>query len=306
LVVNLVLSRVILDRLEGLASALSRFGGEKRQPLIQDSQPDEIGQLADAFNTMAKKIISRNEENRALSDHLQRQNAHRGLLLKRLITAQEDERKRVARELHDDLGQVFGGLALRLEAMERFVVSDAGTTLQQLRETKKLVADGTERMYDLILDLRPSALDDLGLVTAFRSLTDRSLVNTGIKLTFDVDGMNGRLPPEIETNLYRIFQEALSNVVRHSEATELFITLACNENAFSGAIVDNGRGFDLTTAQSKGNDSRGLGLLGMEERVSQCGGQIEITSELSHGTKIAIFIPLIPDVYGQSNSSFDS
>ena len=306
LVVNLVLSRFLLNRLEKLAAAISGFSGGKYQPLNQESQSDEIGQLSKAFNTMAKNVISRNKENRTLSEHLRRQNAQRGLLLKRLITAQEDERKRVARELHDDLGQVFGGLALRLEALERLVSSNPDRALQQLRETKSLVADGTDRMYDLILALRPSALDDLGLVIAFRSLADRSLVDTGIELTFNADGMNGRLPPEIETNLYRIFQEALSNVVRHSEATQLYVTLACNDKAFSGVVLDNGRGFDLTTAQINGSDSQGLGLLGMEERVSQCGGQMEITSKLSQGTKITIFIPLIPDDYGQSNSSSDS
>jgi signal transduction histidine kinase len=296
----------LLNRLEKLAAAISGFSGGIYQPLNQESQSDEIGQLSKAFNTMAKNVISRNKENRTLSEHLRHQNAQRGLLLKRLITAQEDERKRVARELHDDLGQVFGGLALRLEALERLVSSNPDRALQQLRETKSLVADGTDRMYDLILALRPSALDDLGLVIAFRSLADRSLVETGIELTFDADGMNGRLPPEIETNLYRILQEALSNVVRHSEATQLYVTLACNDNVFSAVILDNGRGFDLTTAQTNGSDSQGLGLLGMEERVSQCGGQMEITSKVSQGTKITVFIPLIPDDYGQSNSSSDS
>jgi two-component system sensor histidine kinase UhpB len=152
-------------------------------------------------------------------------------------------------------------------------------------------------MYDIILDLRPSALDDLGLVAALRTHAERITQEAGIAFELDVSGMNGRLPPELETALYRIFQEALSNVVRHARATKLSITLICNNGAFEGNIVDNGRGFDLATIQANGDSARGLGLLGMQERISQCGGRLEITSNHGRGTHIHILIPMPLSAY---------
>lgn len=301
-VVNLALSRFVLGRLEKLANAISLFGHSQHPPPLDDNQTDEIGQLAEAFRIMTENVESRRKENRTLSEHVQRQSAQRGELLKRLITAQEDERKRVARELHDDMGQVFSGLAFRLEAIERDFASDPDHALQQLKQSQNIVANGTDRMYDLILALRPSALDDLGLVAALRSQAERILKQTGITFELDIKSMNGRLPPELETALYRIFQEALSNVVRHAEATKLSVTLACNDHTFEGKIEDNGRGFDLTSIQTNGDNIRGLGLLGMQERVIQCGGSMEIISNQGLGTKIRILIPLTVVPYDGANS----
>ncbi len=290
LVVNITLSTFVLRRIEDLASAISLFGRGQNPPPLQDNQPDEIGQLAEAFNTMAEKVETRNQEVRSLSEHLIRQNTQRGELLKRLITAQEDERKRVARELHDELGQIFGGLALRLEATERYLDQEPHLARKQLNDTKKLVANGTDKMYDLILALRPSALDDLGLVIALGNYIERLLSDAPIDFDFDVGGMNGRLPPDIETALYRIYQEALSNVLRHSQATYLSIKLACNQDEFEGSIQDNGQGFDLNAVRTNRDGGRGLGLLGMEERAYQCGGTIDIASN-QDGTRIHILIP---------------
>jgi signal transduction histidine kinase len=301
-VVNLALSRFVLGRLEKLADAISLFGHSQNPPPLDDNQQDEIGQLAEAFRTMTKKVESRREENRTLSEHLQRQSAQRGELLKRLITAQEDERKRVARELHDDMGQVFSGLAFRLEAIERDFTSDPDHALQQLEQSQIIVADGTDRMYDLILALRPSALDDLGLVAALSNHAQRLLKETDINFELDAKSMNGRLPPELETALYRIFQEALINVVRHAEATKITVTLACNNHTFEGKIEDNGRGFDVTSIQANGDNIRGLGLLGMQERVSQCSGSMEIISDQGRGTQIQFLIPLTEVRYDRSDS----
>jgi signal transduction histidine kinase len=301
LVVNLALSRFVVGRIENLSGAISLFGHGQPLPPLDDNRTDEIGQLAEAFRDMAEKVESRRKENHTLSERLRRQSSQRGELLKKLITAQEDERKRVARELHDELGQVFGGLALRLQAMERYLSSDTDQALKQLNQTRDLVADGTDRMYDLILDLRPTALDDLGLVAALRTHAERLTQEAGIAFELDAGGMNGRLPPELETALYRIFQEALSNVVRHARASKLSVTLVCNNGTFEGNIVDNGRGFDLTTIQANGDSARGLGLLGMQERVTQCGGRLEITSHHGRGTQIDILVPLPLASYERSN-----
>lgn len=292
LVVNLVLSRFVLRRLSDLLAAITGFGqGEQPTPL-SEQHPDEIGQLATAFNSMAEKIEARRQENLALSERLQRQSAQRGDLLRRVITAQEDERKRVAREIHDELGQALGGLALRTQIMEQHLGSDGDEALENLSQIQEMLMDTSDRMYDIILALRPSALDDLGLVPALRTHAERALQKTSLKLELDVKDLKQRLPAAVETALFRTAQEAITNAVRHAEATHLGITLACNNGVFKGEIVDNGRGFDPEMVHANGESPRGLGLLGMQERITQCGGQIDIISVPGSGTSIRILIPL--------------
>jgi signal transduction histidine kinase len=291
-VVNLALSHFVLSRLERLATAIRSLGQGQSTAQVPEDQPDEIGHLARRFNQMAQQIEARNAENLALSESLQRQSAQRGELLKSLISAQEDERRRVARELHDELGQTLAGLALQMEAMQRLVPNDPERAVGQMQQTRASIADATDRMYDLILALRPSALDDLGLAAALRSHAERSLEGSQIHFQIDVGKLEGRLPVEMETSLYRIFQEALSNVIRHAHATEVHIELARQNGDFRGVICDNGQGFDPATVQADGENPRGLGLLGMQERVAQLGGCLEIHSSPGAGTTIVICIPV--------------
>lgn len=292
LVVNLMMSRFVLRRLERLASAIAGFGQGAQSPPLVDNQPDEIGQLASAFNTMANRIENRRQENELLSEQLQRQSALRGELLKRVITAQEDERKRVARELHDELGQTLGGLALRTEVMGRIMESDKSRARDQLDQIQTMISDTSAQMYDIILDLRPSILDDLGLVPALRSYTERLLQPTDLLFEFENHAFHGRLPSEIETALFRTFQEALSNVVRHADAARVGLSLSYQGGDFYGEVTDDGVGFDLESIQVNGSNSRGLGLLGMRERIEQCGGKLEIRSSPGNGSCIKIHIPL--------------
>jgi signal transduction histidine kinase len=291
-IVNVALDRLVLRRLANLAANIARFGrGEfPTAPVSHDN--DEVGQLLATFQTMAEKVAARSAENQTLSDSLRRQSAARGELLNRLITAQEDERKRIARELHDNLGQLLGGLALRLEAIERLADSDPRQARELLNQTQTLVTYGTNRMYDLILDLRPSSLDDLGLAAALRSHAQRAANGTGIHVEFDTSGLSGRLPPQIETILYRIFQEALNNVIRHADATHVSVALSRRNHSVIGRICDNGRGFDPAAVRVTPDNPRGLGLLGMQERLAQCGGRLEINSQPGKGAELAVYIPL--------------
>jgi signal transduction histidine kinase len=291
-VVNLAVSRFVLRRLEAVASAIAAFGKGRLPPPLAVNQPDEIGRVTSAFNLMAQQVEARNIENRQLSQSLRDESAQRGQLLKRLITAQEDERKRVARELHDELGQSLGGLALTAEAMEKLIASDPERALGQLGHIRKLVTETTDQMYELILALRPSVLDDLGLAAAVKTQAERVLAGTSVSFDLDDAHLTGRLTPEIETALYRVFQEALTNVVRHAEAKQVRITLARRSNSFEGEIVDDGKGFDPSTIQVDGHSPQGLGLLGMQERVTQCSGRMEVISEPGGGTRLRIRIPL--------------
>jgi signal transduction histidine kinase len=288
----LVMGRLIIHRLERVANALADFGSGKRNLRLITGSFDEIGQLEVDFNEMGQRIQVEESENQALSEDLRRQTTQQQELLKRLITAQEDERKRVARELHDELGQSLSGLALHSEVTGKFIHSDPKRALEQLSLTRELIRNTTQQMYELILALRPSALDDLGLAAALRSHAERVLDGSGIAFKLDSSSLNKRLPPSIETALYRIFQEALSNIVRHSGADQVKITLALHDSVFEGEIVDNGHGFDPEKVDWNANSPHGLGLLGMRERVAQCGGSIDIISREGEGAHIRIHIPL--------------
>lgn len=292
LVVNIVLNRFVLRRLEGLATAIVGLGEGRPYAMLPEEQPDEIGQLGAVFNLMARQVQMREQENRELSERLHQQSHQRGELLKRLIDAQESERKRVARELHDELGQSLGGLALQAKVLERFIDAGNGRTHEHLEAIHTLIEDTTDRMYDLILDLRPSVLDDLGLAAALRTCGERLLGGTDINFELDTSGLSGRLPPSIETTLYRVFQEAMNNVLRHAQASRVHIALRLKDQAVEGSITDDGRGFELDSVQMDGHSSRGIGLLGMQERIAQCCGQLDILSKPGDGTIITVHIPL--------------
>lgn len=292
LIVNLVVNRFVLRRLDGITHAIRGVGLGQRSDPLPENQNDEIGNVSHAFNEMTRQIEKREAENCQLSEDIQRQNTERGELLKRLITAQEDERARVARDLHDELGQALAGLSLQTEAIKSMVPSDPDKALLYLNQTQDLIGTTTEQMYNLILALRPSVLDDLGLVAALRVHADRILKGTGINFKLDADGFSGRLPLDVETALYRIFQEALNNVVRHAHASKVQMSLSLGNGIFRGEIVDDGQGFDFEAVRSNPDKPQGLGFLGMQERVTQYHGKVEVSTEMDHGTKIVISIPL--------------
>ena len=292
LVVNVALNRLVLRRLKHLTQALTGFGHGRYDLRLSDNEPDEIGQLADAFNDMGQHVEAEKAENRAVSEDLRQQSTLRGQLLARLITAQEDERKRLAREIHDELGQAMGGLALQAEVMQRLIAPEDGQSQAQLAQMKSLITTTTESMHDMILAIRPSALDDLGLAAALRAHAERALSQTGIQFEIEAKEFDGRLPPEMETALYRMFQEALTNVIRHASAKTVRFFLARRDGWFVGRIEDNGRGFNPNDIHLEGTESRGLGLLGMKERVIQFGGELGIESEYGSGTFITIRLPL--------------
>ncbi len=298
IVVNLVFDRLVLHRLETLSKAITSLGLGQLLGLLPENQPDEIGKVSLAFNEMARQVETRDIENRQLSEVLHRQSSERGELLKRLITIQEDERKRVAREIHDELGQALAGLALQTEATLKFLSTKPDRAVQVLNQTQALIDETSERMYNMIFALRPSVLDDLGLVAAIRAHANRFLANCETSFDLDDQQLTGRLPPELETLFYRIFQEALSNIIRHAHAQSVWVILAMEDRLFRGEIRDDGQGFDLQSIRSDHNNPQGLGLFGMQERVMQYNGQLEIYSEPGIGTTIRVIVPIQEAGYG--------
>ncbi|MBE0409998.1 MAG: HAMP domain-containing sensor histidine kinase [Anaerolineales bacterium] len=292
LVVNLVMSRFVLRRLEGLASAITGFGKGQKPAPIPESHQDEIGQLASAFNMMTEQVEARNTEIQELSEKLLHQSSQRGELLKQLITAQEDERKRVARELHDELGQSLSGIALQTEVIKKLIPETNHKANRHLEQTHQLIKETATQMHDMILALRPSLLDDLGLASALNAHAERLLAGTGITYDLDTSRLKDRLPPKLETALYRIYQEALTNIVRHASASEVKMTLTCQNGTFEGEILDNGDGFEPDSQHLNANGRRGFGLLGMQERIAMLNGNLEILSAPGKGTRVRIQIPL--------------
>ena len=288
IMVNFSIDSLVIKRLKKLSLAIQGFGKGRRDIRLQNNSLDELGQLGESFNEMGRQIENDEVKNQKLSDQLRKQHEQRGELLKRLITAQEDERKRVSRELHDDLGQALSALSLQMQVLERLFDPDSDEAIEQLNKINDLITETIDRMYELILALRPSTLDEYGLVVALRNHAEKFLDGSGIRFTLKAGNYTDRLPPDMETALYRVFQEALSNVRRHAQAKNVKITLEHRDGLFIGKIEDDGKGFDLQKIENNGNDPRGLGVLSIKERIAQYCGHVDIFSQPGRGTTIRI------------------
>ena len=228
----------------------------------------------------------------SLADRFREQ---RGLLedfSQRLIEAQEAERHRVALDLHDDVGQLLTAIKLNLAAIQR--EAEASPLVRRVDEGLDLVDRAIERVREMALDLRPSLLDDLGLVAALRWYLDRETGRAGLTLEIVVDPLPARLPPQIETACFRIAQEALTNVVRHARARRVRVELRQRGAELHLAIRDDGAGFDVGAVSSRRAPEASLGLQGMRERASIVGGHLDIDSRPGHGTEVRARLPLTP------------
>jgi signal transduction histidine kinase len=203
--------------------------------------------------------------------------------VRRVVEAQELERKRLARELHDETGQALTSILLGLKPLEE---ATSGATQDAVAEVRELVVSTLQDVRRLAVELRPSALDDLGLVPAIDRLA-RSFAESGIHVDVEAHIGDQRLPEPIETTLYRIVQEAITNVAKHAEARRLSVTLTRKNGSVVAIVEDDGKGFDPTDT-----DSAGLGLLGMRERLALVGGTLRIEASSGAGTTIAAEVPV--------------
>jgi signal transduction histidine kinase len=201
-------------------------------------------------------------------------------LAHRLLEAQEAERRSIARELHDDFGQVLTAIRLSLQGGARPA------------ESIQLVDDAIQRMRDLALDLRPAILDDLGLEAALRWYVAREAGRAGLAFRLDVGSIGTRLAQPLETACFRLVQEALTNVIRHGQAEEVEVKLESRQGEVRVSISDDGKGFDVRGARRRAAAGGSQGLLIMEERVSLAGGKLEIRSGRGAGTTVAARIPI--------------
>jgi two-component system sensor histidine kinase UhpB len=272
---NFVLLQVTFRPLVVLRKVMSRVqNGERALRVPLTGLDPEADQLASAFNMMLETI-----------DRTERQRATQ------ILNAQEEERKRIARELHDETSQVLTSLLISLAILEESIT--ASEARARIAETRQLAHQTLRAIRNLSLDLRPSALDDLGLLPALRWYVKEYQQKFSIEVEFQAAGFKERLPTEKETALYRIVQESLTNAARHGHAHKIRVLLEEDEQEIQVRVVDDGSGFDIEKLQKAPGpgQERGWGLVGMRERAALLGGHLEIHAKPGQGTSIYARIP---------------
>ena len=254
---------MLRDRAIGVISAHDKEGGDVRFT-------DEDVRLAEAFAARAAVAVD-------LSERVARD------ALRRVVGAQELERQRLARELHDETGQALTSILLKLKSFED--LGDPSSVAAAMGELRELVVTTLQDVRRLAVELRPKALDDFGLVPAIERLVGTLREQTGIEVDLESRLGRDRLPREIETTLYRITQEALTNVVKHAQAKHVSIVLIRRDGSVAAVIEDDGRGI----TESAGD---GLGLLGMRERIALVDGRLEVESSPGSGTTLSFEVPV--------------
>ncbi len=258
---------------------------------LRQFSPQDVKFLSSIGNQIAVAI-----ENARLYNELQRKEEIRGELLRQIITTQEEERKRIARGLHDETSQALTSLAVNLETVIDALPLDADQVKAKLKGIQSLAISTLDEIHKVIYELRPTLLDDLGLIAAVQWHAENCLEAAGVKVHLETEGVERRLPLEIETALFRIIQEATTNVVRHAEAESTSISLEFKETSVAVLIEDDGRGFNPNEVVISRDSGRGLGLLSMKERAEFFGGVLSIKSQPGLGTQISVEIPIDREV----------
>jgi two-component system sensor histidine kinase UhpB len=273
---NYMVVKVAFHPLDTVAETLRavRYGHRGlRVPEIDDDP--QIEELSRSLNSMLGSLEQQRRKGAASA-----------------IRAQEEERKRIARELHDETSQSLTGLVLGLKVAEELTPGDMPDLKERLLGIKDLAHATLSEVHTMAIRLRPSVLDDLGLSAALRSYVKEFSVNTGIHVDLRTVSLTERLPAKLETVLYRVVQEALTNVARHSGAKSCRVALERQDTKVRGLIADNGCGFDAQAALLSDENGRGLGLHGMQERVELVDGLLRFESQPGEGTTIHLEIPL--------------
>jgi signal transduction histidine kinase len=304
-ILTIGISRSIVDPLKELIRGADRIArGNLSKPIVPQGS-DEIGTLSQSFESMrgklaesAKRINRHTQELETRVEERTRQiNASQRKaeeLLKKLISTQEDERKRIARELHDDTLQELSAALMRIDLCR---LHPGEISLEKIDTVRGIIVNTWDGVLGIVQNLRPTLLDDLGLAAAIKSLLDLHLAENDIHYFINSDGIaDKRFRPEVEITLFRIVQEAIMNIARHARAENVFVLFKIEDNTVNVDIEDDGEGFDLSLLFAPGSrdakDRRGLGLLGMRERVLLIGGKIDLCSKPGLGTRVCIRIPL--------------
>lgn len=213
----------------------------------------------------------------------------RGRLLEQVLSSQEEERARIAHDLHDGLGQNLTTMLMRLRVLEDS--ADDAASRENVAELRAITAASLAEVRRVVRDTRPPSLDDLGLCAALEKQLSHVVEASGIQTSLDCHSAAAvRLPPAVETMLFRVVQEAVTNVVRHAAATELRVAITVTDSEARAEVTDNGGGFDVRQAMQR--RERAFGLLGMHERAQPFGGAVTVASRPGHGTRVTVAVPL--------------
>lgn len=303
-VLTVLLSRPIL----ALARAARSIGeGNLDCRVSLDWAQDEIGQLGLTFNQMmdslqdyhqkvgafSRELLERNKELQQVSQELKRKEEMRTYLLGRVITAQEEERHRIARELHDQTSQSLTSLMVGLKNAE--TAPDMVAVRKNIAELRTQTDGILEEVHNLALELRPRVLDDLGLPAGLqrycRESAERYALDIDLQLTGFSDGE--RLPPEMENTFFRVIQEGITNVAKHAQARNVSVILERRKDRVLAILEDDGCGFDPESIMTAPSAERKLGLFGMQERMALVEGSMTIESEPGDGTTLYFDVPLL-------------
>lgn len=221
-------------------------------------------------------------------------------LSRQVLKTQEEERRRISRELHDEIGQALSAMNISIEILLRNGVQ-LDFREKRLRDVKNLIEKSIDDVHRITYDLRPYHLDNFGLVPAVRSYAETFAERTGVEVALQTEGEWSKLDPAVETAVYRVIQEALTNISKYAEAKRAFVSMTRVPESMEIIIEDNGKGFSTEPEKKKGSLMKGgLGLFGIGERVSGVGGSFSITSTLGVGTRLVIRIPVPRDSIGES------
>lgn len=275
--VNYAILRVAFRPLFTLQATLDRVRRGDFSARVPDVAGDpDIARVTEIANLMLDRLAE-----------------HRQAVAAQILRAQEEERKRIARELHDETAQSLTSIVVSLEAVEQQFGADSmdEQLVGRLRLTKEIAQRTLDETRRLMFDLRPSVLDDLGLVPALRWFISQRVLPRGLKADFQAAGLETRLPEELETALFRIMQEAITNCVKHARARSIQVQLTREDDQIVGVVADDGQGFHPVHVAGKPDKDRGLGLFGMQERAVLVGGTVQIESAPGRGTTVRITVP---------------
>lgn len=280
-VLSIIVNRFVVDRalkpLDDIVATAEhvRAGDLTARTGVDPLRDRELEQIVVSFN--------------GALDRVQSDGARIKELVNRVIAAQEDERKRIARELHDDTSQVLFAQLLRVSAMKN---SDNPEVREFAESLETMLAESMEAVRRLGHELRPPSLDDLGLPEATEALVQRMADRSYVDIEYEYNGSRNRLEQEVELVLYRVAQEALTNMWKHAHATKARVVLTTNEDGAELIVEDNGRGFNPDAKNPSDGRGLGLGIFGMQERVDLVGGILEVAGNRDPGTRVRAWIPV--------------
>lgn len=281
-IINFWIIKNALRPLSELSSRVDQVqnGNAQFDPQFLGPTDPDVYQLAATLDSLVKQLNERNLELLALSEHA--------------INALEEERKQIALTLHDETGQSLSMLIINLERLESQLPGEENLLLEKLSETRQLAQETLANLRKIVYGLRPSILDDLGLIPAIRWYARSNLENAGIMVEINANGEVEPLPSALNSTLFRIAQEAINNIIRHSQAETVEINLSRQGENILLEVKDDGQGFDLSTVREEALQLQHLGLLGMQERAELVGGNTELFSMPGQGTQILISVPYYP------------